>query len=108
MELLIRQAMAGIVFALGAVAVVAGLFTIMAKEYQQTLRLLASHSTKLSGKAITEEGMGPILDGMSRLMDAVRSLVATAVGVGAFLCLLGIGMAILGYLMFTGGAFFAR
>ena len=87
-------------------AIVAGLFTILAKEYQQTLRLLASHSTKLSGKAITEEGLGPILDGMSRLLDAVRRLIATAVGVGAFLCLLGIGMAILGYLMFTGRGFF--
>lgn len=103
---LIRQAMAGIIFALGAVAIAAGLVTILAKEYQQTLRLLASHSTKLSGKAITEEGMGPILDGMSKLLDAIRRLIATAVGVGAFLCLLGIGMAILGYLMFTNKGFF--
>ncbi len=104
---LIRQAMAGIIFALGAVAIAAGLTTILAKEYQQTLRLLASHSTKLSGKAITEEGMGPILDGMSKLLDAIRGLIATAVGVGAFLCLLGIGMAILGFLMFTNKGFFA-
>lgn len=97
--ILVRQVMAGVVFAMGSVAVVLGLLMIMTREYQEALRLLSSHSTRLSGKAITEEGMAPVLDGMSRLLDAVRKLVATAVGVGAFLCLLGVVMLVLGYWM---------
>ncbi|MBI4299899.1 MAG: hypothetical protein HY677_02095 [Chloroflexi bacterium] len=93
--------MAGIIFGLGVITVILGLVIIMAKEYHETLRVLSTHSTKLSGRAITEEGMGPVLDGMSRLMDAIRRLIATAVGVGAFLCLIGVGMFVLGYWMFV-------
>lgn len=98
---LARQLMAGVVFLLGTASVVLGLFIIMAKEYQETLRLLASHSVRLSGKAITEEGLAPILEGMAHLLDAVRRLVATAVGVGVFLALLGIGLFVLAFWMAT-------
>ncbi len=98
-----RLIMSGVVFALGVVSMVLGLFIIMTKEYQETLRVLSSHSTKLSGKAITEEGMGPVLDGMSRLLDSIRRLIATAVGVGAFLSLLGIAMSVLAYWMISSG-----
>ena len=98
-----RLIMSGVVFALGVVSMVLGLIIIMTKEYQETLRVLSSHSTKLSGKAITEEGMGPVLDGMSRLLDSIRKLIATAVGVGAFLSLLGIAMSVLAYWMISSG-----
>lgn len=101
LTLQLREVMAGVVFVIGGITIVMGLFTIMAKEFQQTLRILATHSTRLSSKAITEEGMAPILDGMARLLDAVRLLIATAVGVGAFLCLLGLGMVVLAYWMLT-------
>lgn len=96
---LVRQGMAVVVFFMGVVSVILGLLIILSREYLETLRVLSTHSARLSGKAITEEGMAPVLDGMSRLLDAVRRLVATAVGVGAFLCLLGIGMWVLGYWM---------
>lgn len=100
---LMRQVMAGVVFALGVLTVILGLIIVLTKEYQETLRVLASHSTRLTGRAVTEDGMGPVLDGMSRLLDAIRRLIATAVGVGVFLCLLGIGMAALGYWMLVQG-----
>ena len=100
---LMRQVMSGIIFSLGALSIILGLISILAREYQRTLRLLASHSTRLSGKAITEEGMAPMLDGMSRLLDSVRKLIATAVGVGAFLCLLGIAMVVLSYWILIAG-----
>ena len=99
---MIQEIMAGVMFAMGVVTVVLGLIVILAKEYQETLRVLSSHSVKISGKAVTEEGMAPVLEGMSRLLDAVTRLIATAVGVGAFLCLLGIGMSVLGYWMLFG------
>ncbi|MBI2305395.1 MAG: hypothetical protein HYU86_11700 [Chloroflexi bacterium] len=98
---LVPKIMAGTLFALGMVTAVFGLITIMAKEYQQALRMLSSHSTKLSGRAITEEGMGPALEGMARLLDAIRNLVATAVGVGTFLVLIGVGMVVLAFWMFS-------
>ena len=101
MTLQLREVIAGVVFVLGGITFILGLFTIMAKEYQQTLRILATHSTRLSSKAITEEGTAPILDGMARLLDAIRRLIATAIGVGAFLCLLGLGMIVLAYWMLS-------
>lgn len=91
--------MALIVFSLGIVSIALGLFMILSKEYQDALRTLSSHSTRLSGRAITEEGLAPILDGMARLLDAITRLIATAVGVGAFLCLMGIALAYLGFWM---------
>jgi len=100
---LIRPIMAGVIFTLGVLTIILGLIIILTKEYQETLRVLASHSTRLTGRAVTEDGMAPVLDGMSRLLDAIRRLIATAVGVGVFLCLLGVGMAALGYWMLFGG-----
>ena len=97
------KVMAGVIFLLGVFSVVIGLIFIMAREYHQTLRTLSSHSTKLSSKAITEEGMGPVLEGMAKLLDAIRNLIATAVGIGAFLCMIGVGMAVLAYWMMTSG-----
>lgn len=98
---LMQMIMAGVVFLLGVVTLVFGLTIVLARQYQETLRLLSAHSTRLSSKAITEEGLAPILDGMSGLLDSVRKLVATAIGVGVFLALLGLGMMVLGYWMLT-------
>ncbi len=96
---MMRPVMAASVFVLGVLAVVFGLVIIMSREYQETLRVLSSHSTRISGKAVTEGGMAPVLEGMARLLDAVRKLIATAVGVGAFLCLMGLGMVVLAFWM---------
>lgn len=99
--MLIRDIMGLTIFAMGIVTVVIGLVMILGKEYQETLKVLSSHSTRLTARAITEEGMAPALDGMARLLDAVTRLIATAVGVGAFLSLLGVGMSVLGFWMLS-------
>lgn len=99
--MLIRDIMGLTIFAMGVLAIALGLFLILGKEYQETMRVLSSHSTRLSARALTEEGVAPILDGMSRLLDAVTRLIATAVGVGAFLSLLGVGMSFLGFWMLS-------
>lgn len=98
---LIRDIMGMTIFGVGVVAIALGMVIILGKEYQETLRVLSSHSTRLSGRAITEEGMAPVLDGMARLLDAVTRLIATAVGVGAFLALLGVGMSVVGFWMLS-------
>ncbi len=96
-----RAVMSGVIFLLGIASIIFGLVIIMTREYQETLRILSSQSTRLSSKAILEDGFAPVLDGMSRLLDSVRKLVATAIGVGVFLALMGIGMAYLGFWMLT-------
>jgi hypothetical protein len=69
--------------------IISGLLIIMAREYQDTMRVLSNQSTRLSGKAITDAGVQPALEGASHLLDSVTRLVQTAIGTGAFLCLLG-------------------
>ena len=82
--------MAAILFIVGIVMIIAGLMIILSKEYHDTMRTLSSQTPKLTGKAITDQTVLAAIDGTTRLLDAVKSLVQTAVGVGAFLCLFGV------------------
>jgi hypothetical protein len=97
----IKIGMSIVMFAIGTLTVVAGLFIVLAKEYQETLKVLSSQSTRISGKALTDEGISPILQGTSQLLESVNKLVQTAVGVGAFLCLFGIGVCGLAFWMIS-------
>lgn len=99
MEGTIKTGMALVMFGAGLFSLVAGLLVIMSREYQDTLRTVSSHSAKISGKAITEEGVAPVIEAASRLIDAVCRLIQTAVGVGAFLALLGISVCLIAYWM---------
>jgi hypothetical protein len=89
MEAIIQLIMAVVLFLAGMVMIVAGLLIIMAREYQETMRVLSNQSTRLSGKAITDLGVQPALEGTAHLLESVTRLVQTAIGTGAFLCLLG-------------------
>lgn len=91
--------MAVTLFAVGLISFLSGLWIILAREYQETLRTLSTQSSKLGGRAITDEGVAPIIDSASRLIEAVSQLIRTAVGVGAFLCLLGVVVAVVAYWM---------
>lgn len=99
MDEAIKTAMAVVLFGAGLFSFVAGLLVVMSREYQDTLRTVSSHSAKISGKALTEDGVAPVIDAASRLIDAVCRLIQTAVGVGAFLALLGIGVCVIAYWM---------
>lgn len=90
-----------ILFGLGLTSFVSGLLIVLAREYQETMRTVSAHSAKLSGKAITEEGISSTIDAASRLVEAVAKLVQTAVGIGAFLCLLGLAVCVIGYWMLS-------
>ncbi len=93
--------MAGVLFFVGIVMIIAGLLIILAKEYQDTLKLLSSQTPKLAGKAVTDQTVLAALDGTTRLLDAVKGLIQTAVGVGAFLCLFGVAICGLAFWMAT-------
>jgi hypothetical protein len=94
-----REFMAVAVFGLGFAACAGGLWTILAREYQQTLRSLAAQSDRLHARALTEVGVVPVVDAATRLIDAVNQLIRTAMGVGAFLCLVGLALCLIGFWM---------
>ncbi len=91
--------MAAILFIVGIAMVIAGLLIIMSREYQDTMKLLTSQTPKLAGKAITDQTVLSAIDGTTRLLDAVKGLIQTAVGVGAFLCLFGVAVCGLAFWM---------
>jgi hypothetical protein len=91
--------MAAILFIVGITMVIAGLLIIMSREYQDTMKLLTSQTPKLAGKAITDQTVLSAIDGTTRLLDAVKGLIQTAVGVGAFLCLFGVAVCGLAFWM---------
>ena len=83
----------------GFIACVQGLRTMLARDYQQTLRKLSIQSTQIGQKGLGDVAIAPMLDAAARLIDAVSGLVRTAMGVGAFLCLMGVGMMVAAYFM---------
>jgi HAMP domain-containing protein len=85
----VQVIMAVTLFVAGLAMIVSGLVIILTREYQEALRALSSHSTRLSNKAITDISVQPALQGVAELLNSVTRLVQTAIGTGAFLCLLG-------------------
>jgi hydrogenase-4 membrane subunit HyfE len=85
----IQIIMTVVLFLAGVAMVISGLMIITTREYQETMRVLSNQSTRLSGKAITDIGMQAAMEGTSRLLDSITRLIQTAIGTGAFLCLLG-------------------
>ena len=83
----------------GFIACLLGLRTMLAQDYQQTLRKLSLQATQISQKSLGDTTIAPMLDAAARLIDAVNQLVRTAVGIGVFLCLCGAGMMTTAYYM---------
>lgn len=88
-------------FALGLASCIAGLCTILTKEYQDALKGLSAQSPQIYKKAISDLGIGPIIEASSHLVEAVSQLVRTAMGVGAFLCLSGIAICLIAFWMLS-------
>ncbi|MFN2115550.1 MAG: hypothetical protein ACK2T6_07525 [Anaerolineae bacterium] len=94
-----QDGMALAMFLLGFVACAGGLWTMLARDYQRTLRNMAVQSNRLQAKALTEVGVVPLIDASTQLVKAVTQLIRTAMGVGAFLCLVGIALCMIAYWM---------
>ncbi|GAC1367380.1 MAG: hypothetical protein NVS4B8_27580 [Herpetosiphon sp.] len=88
----VELGMACVLFLVGLVMVVSGFVIIVAKEYQDTLKVLSAQTPKLAGKALTDHTVVAAIDGTARLLQTVTQLIQTAVGVGAFLCLFGVAI----------------
>ncbi|WP_026369775.1 hypothetical protein [Kallotenue papyrolyticum] len=97
----VQLVMAALLFLVGLVMIGSGLFIILAREYQETMRTLSSQAPKLTGKAVNEGTVMAALEGTTRLLEAVTQLIRTAVGVGAFLCILGLIICVAAFYMAT-------
>ena len=85
----IQIIMTVVLFLAGVAMLISGLLIILTREYHETMRVLSNQSTRLSGKAITDIGVQAAMAGTSQLLEAITRLIQTAIGTGAFLCLLG-------------------
>ncbi len=86
-------------FVVGVLSSLSGLWIILAKEYQQAMKQLSAQSVRISGRAITQDSVAPLIDSASRLVEAVNNLIRTAAGVGAFLCVVGVMICVVAFWM---------
>ena len=98
---IVKLVMGCALFGLGLFTALSGLYIILRKEYQEAIRTLASNSPKLAAKSPVSDMVGSLADSSVRLMETVNRLIQTAVGVGAFLCMLGSGLCLLAYWMIS-------
>jgi len=95
----LQIAMSGCLFLIGLCSCIAGLWTILSRRYQQVLRSISTQSAKVSGKAITDVGLVPLIGALSGLVKAIDQLIRTSVGVGVFLCLAGVMLCLVAFWM---------
>ena len=89
MPLMIQMSMVVVLFVAGLIMLGSGLWIILTREYQDTMRTLSAQSSRVSSKSLADLTVQPALEGASQLMDAITRMVQTALGMGAFLCVLG-------------------
>ena len=77
-------------FVMGVLSSLSGLWIILAKEYHQTMKELSTQSVRISGRAVTQDSVAPLIDSASRMVEAINALIRTAAGVGAFLTVGGV------------------
>ncbi len=97
----IKLAMTVILFLIGVVASISGLWIIMAKEYHSAMRQLSTQSIRISGRAVTQDAVAPVIESAARLVEAISQLIRTAAGIGAFLCIVGVGICVVAFWMTT-------
>ena len=89
MPQIIQMTMVVVLFITGLVMLSSGLWIILTREYQDTLRTLSAQSSRVSSKSLSDLTIQPAIESTSQLMDAITRMVQTALGLGAFLCILG-------------------
>lgn len=87
-------------FLSGMFTIVVGLWRILAREFQGTMKSLAVQSARIGQKLITDD-VAAVADSAARLMDALNQLVRTNAGIGAFLTLFGMAQVFAGYWIVT-------
>ena len=68
----LRMGMAASLFLLGFCSCIAGVWTMLAKQYNRVLRSISAHSAKVSTKALTDAGLAPVIEALSGLVEALN------------------------------------
>lgn len=89
MPLVLQIGMTVLLFLAGLAMLIGGLWIVLTREYQETMRALSAQSGRITGKSLLEANIEPALIGASQLIDSVTRMVQTALGTGVFLCILG-------------------
>jgi TRAP-type uncharacterized transport system fused permease subunit len=95
----IQVVMSVSMFVIGVLSSLSGLWIILAKEYQQTMKELSAQSVRISGRAVTQDTVAPLIDSASRMVEAINQLIRTAAGVGAFLTVVGVMICVVSFWM---------
>jgi hypothetical protein len=78
-------------FLLGIGTFIAGIVVLLYRVTGRQMRTLATQTTSMAQKGMTEEIAG-LVGNASSLLDSVNQLLRTTAGVGVFLCILGLLM----------------
>jgi hypothetical protein len=87
-----------VLFGSGMLTISFGIWRLMARDFQSTMRSLAVQSARIGQKAITGD-VANVADSAARLMDSVNQLVRTSAGIGAFLTIFGMVQVLAAYLL---------
>lgn len=80
---------AGALFILGIMTFVGGVAVLIYRVTGRHLRALATQTTQLAQKGVTDDIAG-LVGNASSLLDSLNQLLKTTAGVGVFLCILGL------------------
>ncbi len=96
---IIKLIMGSTIFLLGIFVSISGLYIILRREYYEAVKTLAGDAPKLVNKSPVEDLVKPLAASSVQLMETVNKLIQTAVGVGAFLLMIGPGLCVVAYWM---------
>jgi hypothetical protein len=94
----VKTLMSLVLFGSGMLTITFGIWRLLARDFQTTMRALAAQSARIGQKAITD-GVADVADSAARLMDSVNQLVRTSAGIGAFLTIFGLVQVVAAYLV---------
>jgi hypothetical protein len=76
--------MAAILFVIGAITIGIGIYILTTQALSKNVQVIASQTTKLAQKAISDEVSG-LVGNASALLEALNQLVRSTAGIGIFL-----------------------
>lgn len=91
----ILMLMAVILFLVGLGTMITGIVILASRAASKDMHTLATQTAKLVQKGIAEEVAG-LVGNASTLMDGLNQLVRTTTGIGVFLTVLGLLLAVAG------------
>lgn len=81
----VQLLMAICLFMVGLASAIGGLWTVLAREYQDVMRGLTRQSGRIANEAIAEKSIDLTIEATAELVEAVTKLVRTATGTGLLL-----------------------